>query len=647
MLTYEQVSDGYYCVTTNSSTGYFDFLSSLIPSVPGDQIKYSVDIKSNAPGKISAKLVPHKNATTTISWNYGTVYVSKNNEWSTYTSTAVLPIDSTGFTLRIRGDVPAEVEFRNFCYENISHFNLPEEKNITLENNYLKMTFNTKYQNFNVFDKTSGNNWNQQKNPTTASLVNIVNTKSSIDFDLIGDITSFHVSLTLSGNEIISSISSSDFNSEDTINFPANTFGHDDDYIIVPQSEGMAYPCSNSTIAGSKNPAYNMGTTSMPFIGMTNQDSYMMIIFDTPFDAYCRIFKDDSIYGLRPEWFLSKGKFSYTRTCRYAYGKGSHVQMAKHYQKRAKDIGRWVPFNEKVKTRPDIDRLVGAANIWFISGRNYSRYYEEMYSLGMDKLLASQAESNLNYLNITNNLPYVLSSKYDFYRAVMNESYLSYFGGSPISGWTQEAWPDGIIITKTGEPMKGWEYDVEGLSERIAANVLCDTFYETYAPARLQGEIDKGIWYRTRFLDTTMSGQYNECYDERHPLDKVTSASQRVKLLKVFSDRGLVVGTEDGRDAAVPVCDYFEGMMSPGAYRVPDSGRYLEHIYYDTPELITKFQVNESIRVPLFELVYHGCAVSYWYWCDQNNKVESVWHKRDLFNMLYGTPPMYVLSSKM
>ena len=54
--------------------------------------------------------------------------------------------------------------------------------------------------------------------------------------------------------------------------------------------------------------------------------------------------------------------------------------------------------------------------------------------------------------------------------------------------------------------------------------------------------------------------------------------------------------------------------------------------------------VNESLRIPLWELVYHDCSVNYPYWCDHNSKVMPQWDKRDLFNCLYGTSPMFLFN---
>jgi hypothetical protein len=64
-----------------------------------------------------------------------------------------------------------------------------------------------------------------------------------------------------------------------------------------------------------------------------------------------------------------------------------------------------------------------------------------------------------------------------------------------------------------------------------------------------------------------------------------------------------------------------------------------------TPDFL-KFQVGHFYRIPLWELVYHDCVVAQWYWGDYNNKAPEVWQRRDLFNILYGTPPMFMFNKE-
>jgi len=97
----------------------------------------------------------------------------------------------------------------------------------------------------------------------------------------------------------------------------------------------------------------------------------------------------------------------------------------------------------------------------------------------------------------------------------------------------------------------------------------------------------------------------------------------------------------------VPYVHYFEGMLSLGPYRVPDAGRNMIKPWDEVPERVAKFQVGQKYRLPLWELVYHDCVVAQWYWGDYNNKLPALWDKRDLFNILYGTPPMFMFNNQI
>ena len=149
--------------------------------------------------------------------------------------------------------------------------------------------------------------------------------------------------------------------------------------------------------------------------------------------------------------------------------------------------------------------------------------------------------------------------------------------------------------------------------------------------------------YKCRFLDTVTASSLRECYSPNHPSTRTESKLARYELFNVITkENSLVCGSETGWDYFVPVCDYFEGMMSLGPYRIEDAGRNMDRIIENPPKQITDFQVNEYYRLPLWELVYHDCCVAMWYWGDYNNKIPSVWKKRDLFNALYAVPPMYM-----
>ncbi len=123
----------------------------------------------------------------------------------------------------------------------------------------------------------------------------------------------------------------------------------------------------------------------------------------------------------------------------------------------------------------------------------------------------------------------------------------------------------------------------------------------------------------------------------------------RMELLEYMSKTcGLVTGSETGHDAAVPYVHYFEGMLSLGPYRVPDSGRDMLRAWNEVPEVGREIPDRPLLSAcRSWELVYHDCVVAQWYWGDYNNKLPAVWQRRDLWNALYGTPPMFMFNREI
>jgi hypothetical protein len=66
-------------------------------------------------------------------------------------------------------------------------------------------------------------------------------------------------------------------------------------------------------------------------------------------------------------------------------------------------------------------------------------------------------------------------------------------------------------------------------------------------------------------------------------------------------------------------------------------GEYVADPYYH------KWAINEKIRVPLYQLVYHDAIVNTWRWDDASHHMPEIWWKKDLFDILYGTAPVWCL----
>jgi hypothetical protein len=181
----------------------------------------------------------------------------------------------------------------------------------------------------------------------------------------------------------------------------------------------------------------------------------------------------------------------------------------------------------------------------------------------------------------------------------------------------------------------------------ISCGVICDRQALPYARRRVPADLADHP-YKARFIDTTTAAPWHECYHPDHAMTRTESRRAKMELLEYMSkDQKLVTGCETGHDASVPYLHYFEGMLSLGPYRVPDSGRRMQQIWTNVPEAVAKFQLGHNYRLPLWELVFHDCVVAQWYWGDYNNKLPALWDKRDLFNALYGTPPMFMFERRL
>jgi hypothetical protein len=212
--------------------------------------------------------------------------------------------------------------------------------------------------------------------------------------------------------------------------------------------------------------------------------------------------------------------------------------------------------------------------------------------------------------------------------------------------WTSYAWKNhDLMIGADGQWVRGWEVETKD-GRMIPCGTLCDREAIAYAQRRIPADLETHP-YRCRFIDTTTASPWRECYDPAHPMTRTDSKHYKMELLRYVSEGcGLVCGSETGHDAAVPFVDYFEGMLSLAPYRVPDSGRDMAHIWDDVPASVATFQTGPTYRLPLWELVYHDCVVAQWYWGDYNNKLPKLWDRRDLWNALYGTPPMFMFDRK-
>jgi len=519
-----------------------------------------------------------------------------------------------------------------------------QSNNPARENPAISVSLNAADGTIAVLDKRTGQRWQQKASArgeitdatTTADGIRAVwrdadlGTKVGVEVQLDADKAEFTLALSAQGDL------------KRPLRYPHPFVTDAGTYLVVPMNEGISYPVDDATVETRTLIAYGGHGICMPFWGVTNGQRGHMAILETPGDAEIQIARIDGKLCIAPQWEGQKGQFGYARKLRYIFfDKGGHVAMCKRYRSYAQQVGLLKTLTDKHAANPNVDLLIGAVNVWYWE-RDALEMVRDMKSRGIERILWSNRQ-NPETIQAMNQLGGVLTGRYDIYQDLMDPNVVKEQLRSVHPDWTQAAWPADIMLDAKGDWRKGWE--VRGKDSKMyPCAVLCDKQALKYAAERVPAEL-KTYPYRCRFIDTTTASPWRECYDPDHPMTRGESRHWKMELLRYMSqDMHLVTGSETGHDAAVPFVHYFEGMLSLGPYRVPDSGRQMQRIWDEVPERVAKYQLGHEYRLPLWELVYHDCVVAQWYWGDYNNKLPAMWNKRDLFNVLYGTPPMFMFS---
>ncbi|MDO4575235.1 MAG: glycoside hydrolase [Planctomycetia bacterium] len=654
---------GYQLLTHTGSSDFCANAPLRIPVQPGDLVTLSCDMKTEGEGSAGVSVILYRK-NEVVTWSYGGQSIQNTGE-KKLVSQFLIPGDVDAIVPRVIGAGAEKVWFKNCQIQKTGSLPLvTKRETLTLENAFLKLEFSTHNGAFSVRDKRTDRLWGASEKGGDFFVLKAEKRDDSLYFEAISTaMLKFNVTIRLE-KELPECVVVIDGASEQTVSqllrYPMPFLCGANDRIILPINEGFSYPAAGKVIGPSSLYTYGGHGLCMGFWGVSEDvvtadgevtgGAAYLGIFETPDDSglEVRTLENDRL-GVTPWWGGQLGKWGYARTLRLVFQeKGGHVALAKRYREYAKKIGLYVPFTEKVRRNPalkgGIDRLIGAANIWYF-GNKKIEMYQELQAAGITRVLASSGGSP-EEVRWCNEQPTFLSCRYDIYQDIMNPEKYDAIG---FRHWPHmgKAWPNDLNWNENLEWRKGWAVDNKDKTQpRIPCGVLCDSKALPYAEAYISEEL-KTKPFLARFLDTTVASPWRECYHPDHPMTRTQSKEWKMKLLGLLGERfHLVCGSETGHEASVPYCDFYEGMMSLGPFRVPDSGRNLMEIWDVPPEKTEKYQVGEAYRLPLWELVYHDCTVSYWYWGDYNNKLPSLWAKRDLFNALYGVPPMYLFDRK-
>ncbi len=618
-----------------------------LPVEPGEIYELAGSLRVEGEGTATLCVILYDRQKKTLSWTFGGQTVGSSGQWQSVKSRFLVPAAGATITARLIGTGPATVWADDLVLRRTGNLaelrgeNLP--RSVTVQNDLVAIEFDTERAAFTLTDRRSGQRQAQQPADGVAVLkaqedagrlrLRLLEPRTMGELEVTAELVqgAAEVAIGIEGTGQM----------ETALAFPAPFETRAGDYLILPVNEGISYPVDDATLPEMSYYLYGGHGLCMGWYGSTDTKRGLMTIVETPDDASVRLPRIDGRLVLAPQWQPQKGQFGSTRRLRYVlFDTGGYVAMCKRYRSHAQEIGLLRTLTQKRDQNPNVDKLVGAVNVWSFGPRG-PEMCRQMQELGIDRILWS-AKSNPDEIDAMNAMG-VLTSRYDIFQDCMNPANFEKLPGRH-GDWTSDAWPEGIMLDAQGDWIRGWE--VRGKDGTMyPCGVLCDRLAPDYARRRIPPEL-KTHAYQCRFIDTTTASPWRECYSPAHPLNRSESRHWKMELLRVISEElGLVTGSETGHEAAVPYVHYFEGMLSLGPYRVPDSGRRMLEPWDEIPERVAKFQTGHYYRLPLWELVYHDCVVAQWYWGDYNNKLPKLWDRRDLINTLYGTPPMFMFDA--
>jgi hypothetical protein len=398
----------------------------------------------------------------------------------------------------------------------------------------------------------------------------------------------------------------------------------------APYCSGENISDSDSRFRGRAWTTY--GTLDMPWVGygVASGRGYVLLMED-PDDAVI------VLEGRGPQGRLvpvpyhepTKGKLGYARRVRYSFlDRGGFVAMCKWYRRYAKQQGILKTLVEKMRTRPQLERIAGAPDFWGID----PSICQHMRRLGVRHAIVNDGWP-AEVMESVKALGYLVS-RYDNYEDMLEGPRAQYLRGKI---------PDDVVKLADGSLMKAWlTWD-----KKTQFMKRCVMLFEEMARLWIPPDLAAHP-YNARFIDVTTACGQTECYDAQHPCDRRQDRAARQRLAAyVANELKLVLGGEHGRWWGVPYYDYWEGMQSGGNYSWPAGhvGINLPQKREEIGEAYWEFGIGEQRRLPLWQLVFGDCVVCTWYWGDSTGHLYQVApeidDRKDCFNLLYGTVPLF------
>lgn len=561
--------------------------------------------------------------------------VNKADQWFVLSRSFIVPEGAAFIRLRLMG-----VGQGRFWFDNVRIIKQEGPKTklppqvYHLENPALRFDFDSSSRMIHVTDKRIGQSWDFVSVLEGFSILEIVR-KNDLQIDLLAvgpeAVSQYLITMKLHENlpEIFYEIEQKTGGEFTEMEFPPFVSMNDHMQFVVPLQQGLLLPADLPFKDFPWRLRYG-AAWPMAFIGAVDNERGWMEFVETPIDFELRREEDSrSRIALKNFWISEKGRFGYKRVMRHCFfDRGGYTAMAKWYRKFAvqrdlfKNLLAKFPFRKH-----DMGKLIGAVDIRY-GGDHPLKLVRDFQRQGINKAVISNLDDTSEIKRIKD-FGFLTSVTTDFQDVLI-----------PVSAEVTAKDRDGrsdLIRDKRGDGVR-WSLRNQGSGGHLS-EVLCSV--PSLPKARQEiSQIVKQKAPESLLIQFPTASPLWECYDPGHPTNRGQDLENKIHLLSaVANEQGLITGCEDGADYAVPYCDYLEGMMSIRIGRLA-AGRVTE---LKLTREFWDYNIREKYRIPLWQFVFGDALISTWHETDSSNLIPAVWWRKDLWNILYGTMPLWTI----
>ncbi|NQT11298.1 MAG: carbohydrate binding domain-containing protein, partial [Planctomycetes bacterium] len=360
-----------------------------------------------------------------MSWSFGGRRTARGEAWRQLRSRFVVPPRGAAITARLIGNGPSTVWFDDAILLRVGALSTTRSddlpQTLTAENPHLKVTLHTADGRLEVVDRRADRKWTQRPGGGPFVL-DAKPAEHGFDLRLLEPAGALEIEATIRLDpqrpELLVELSGSG-EMLDRVRYPAPFLTEPGTLLVLPVNEGISYPVDDESLRPMSHYLYGGHGLCMGWWGVTDVERGVMAIVETPDDAAISVPRIDGLLALVPEWLPQKGQFGPKRRIRYVFfDRGGYVAMCKRYREHAKSEGRLKTFTAKRAENPNVDRLIGAVNVWCWQ-RDPAAICRELQSLGIRRILWSH-RSSPEELGELNAMDGVLTSRYDIFQDTMN-----------------------------------------------------------------------------------------------------------------------------------------------------------------------------------------------------------------------------------